>query len=252
MHINSYRKLVLLLQEENHRSRAARYRSAEALYDLLRLYHGLTENPYRPVQHATHSIYVHVPKTGGTSIARMIYDTTSKAAGSHRAAWEYRNYSRAWFDAYFTFAAVRHPLVRLHSAFYYLKAGGKNRKDRRWAENTLAPYDDFRSFVRALAREKFRRKIMRWIHFVPQSYFLCDERRMPIVDYVFPVERFETGMRKVCERLNLRYAPRHDNATPARRVCGGDFSEFAMRLCHEMYRQDYELLRYPIDPRDMA
>ena len=93
------------------------------------------------------SIFVHITKSAGTSVSRSLFGYMPY----HRTAIDYRViYGRKIFEKYFKFAFVRNPWDRLYSAFRYLKAGGWDEKDKVWAENNIAAYEDFTSFVRAM------------------------------------------------------------------------------------------------------
>ena len=67
---------------------------------------------------ATGVLFVHVPKTGGTSVARALYGTEG---GGHRTVREVRAaLGRQRADALFSFAVVRDPVGRAASAYRYL------------------------------------------------------------------------------------------------------------------------------------
>lgn len=246
MRITLYRQLCRHLQ--NSRTSNWDYSASAAIYACFCSIYRQKSSPYLPYHHKTHSIYVHVPKTGGNSVTKILYGEPSKNAGGHRAAWEYLNYSQSLYDQYLVFATVRHPLDRLHSAFCYLKTGGKNRRDKEWGTRVLASFKDFPSFIRGLENASFRNRVLKWIHFIPQSYFLCDAHGAPIVDTFVRIEDFEQGMQKVCRELEVPYFACHDNATPARKVRPEDYDEVAIKACYDIYRRDYELLHYPLRP----
>lgn len=244
MKITVYRQLCRRLQDNAAQDKTIKYKGLTALYSCARLYQRLVRNPYLPVHHRTRSVYVHVPKTGGNSVTNILYGARSRWAGSHRGAWEYLNYSPDWYQQYFVFATVRHPLIRMHSAFYFLKCGGMNARDKRWADHNLAQFDNFYDFMMALKDRPHRKHIMRFLHFFPQSYFLCDATGKPIVTQFVHTEDFEAGMQNVCEKLNIPYAPRHENATIRREIRPGDFDDEPANLCYEIYQRDYDLLGY--------
>ena len=67
------------------------------------------------------AVFVHIPKTGGVSISKALFD--SGTVGGHRPAQTYRLiYGAERYAQMFTFGFVREPLDRLASAFAYLKA----------------------------------------------------------------------------------------------------------------------------------
>ena len=68
----------------------------------------------------SHSIFVHIPKTGGTTVEQTFGITVS----CHATADQFRSVDLATWDVAHTFAVIRHPLERLISHYEYTKAGG--------------------------------------------------------------------------------------------------------------------------------
>src|SRR5690242_14850320 len=139
-------------------------------------------------------IFVHVPKTAGTSIARALL-------GSHTGHVPYFEYERAnprKFRSYFKFAFVRNPWDRLVSAYFFLQNGGLNEVDRAWAAQHLAAYPTFDMFVRqGLGIDS----IMRFPHFRPQSYYVADRRGKVMVDFLGRYENLVSDFAEVAGRL---------------------------------------------------
>jgi len=139
-------------------------------------------------------IFIHIPKTAGSSVARALFGGESRHA-------PYSDFQRAnphKFRRYFKFAFVRHPLDRLVSSFHFLRAGGMNEIDRRWAAETLSPFADFREFVVRWIDED---TIGSFVHFRPQAAFVADERGTLQVDFVGRFENLDEDFRTVAQRL---------------------------------------------------
>jgi len=198
--------------------------------------------------HARRAAFIHVPKTGGNSVRQIVFGGgPASILGGHGTARQLRAVDAEAFDAYFIFAVVRDPFDRLKSAFWYLKGGGMSRYDALWAKRNLGEFDTFAEFVRALgARPAFRARITRYLHFIPQVEFLCDQDGEIMVDHLLRMEDFDTDMKAVCDRLGLSYEPRHENvsAKPPASVDEGELR----RICGTVYRSDYDVLGYRLDP----
>lgn len=218
----------------------------DTLFRLSCRFQRIRKNPFCEPHHRTRSVYVHVPKTGGNSVTRMLYGVPSNRIGGHKAAWEYQAHSPEWFARYFVFATVRHPLTKLNSALRYLKSGGMNARDAAFARRHLADVDSLSDLLRAMEDGKRRHSLMRWVHFIPHSYFLCDANGTMLVENLVRMERFDEDMRLVCERLGLPFAPQRANVTPGenRTVFDRDTAE----ACRALYRRDYEILGYDLLP----
>ncbi len=88
----------------------------------------------------TKSIFIHVPKAAGTSIARSIY---GQSVG-HKKATDYIRVSRKTFKQYFSYGFVRNPWDRTVSAYHFAKQGGT--KYVQPIENKVYQSKKFRSF----------------------------------------------------------------------------------------------------------
>jgi hypothetical protein len=75
-------------------------------------------------------IFIHIPKTAGTSVARTLFGQGSR----HVPYFEYEKVNGRKFNRYFKFAFVRNSWDRLVSTYFFLKKGGLNDMDRLWAE----------------------------------------------------------------------------------------------------------------------
>jgi hypothetical protein len=187
-------------------------------------------------------IFIHVPKCAGVSVSKSLF---GGLAGGHRSIGRYQMiFRKREFDSYFKFAFVRNPWDRLLSAFLYLKGGGFNEVDRKWAEENLAAYSDFDSFVR---RWVTPRKIWSWVHFIPQTYFIGIDGA-PALDFIGHYENLAADFRFVATKLGIegRLTPANQNRSAAR-----DFRTFYTEetsdIVADVYRDDIKALGYCFD-----
>ena len=157
----------------------------------------------------TRSIFVHIPKAGGVSVAVSLY---GNRAGSHTSVSGYQLvFDAADFQRYFKFTFVRNPWDRLYSAYRFLSAGGMNELDRSWAEKNLAGVKDFEAFVLEVLP---RRSVQREIHLLPQVLFLRNSITRKIgVDFVGRFERFDEDFATVAQRLGKDVSLPHVNGS---------------------------------------
>jgi len=66
-------------------------------------------DPFHARHHRTRIVYIHIPKTGGNSVTKLIYDCPSMDRGGHACAHKFRDHSLRLFHKYFFFAFVRNP-----------------------------------------------------------------------------------------------------------------------------------------------
>ena len=79
------------------------------------------------------------------------------------------------YNKFFKFAFVRNPWDRLVSSYFYLKNGGMNKMDNDWALENIKQYETFQEFVLRWVNKK---NINSWIHFKPQNYWICDDKKI--------------------------------------------------------------------------
>jgi hypothetical protein len=139
-------------------------------------------------------IFIHVPKTAGSSIANVLF-------GSESGHVRYSDYQRAnpkKFESYFKFCFVRNPWDRLVSSFFFLRAGGMNDLDRAWAAENLAGCADFEDFVSNWLDPA---RAMSFPHFRPQSWYVADGEDRVRMDFVGRFETLARDFATVAARL---------------------------------------------------
>ncbi|KZZ40084.1 hypothetical protein A3758_09400 [Oleiphilus sp. HI0118] len=155
----------------------------------------------------TQSIFVHITKSAGTSVAKALYGELPY----HYTAQQYRViYGRKTFNAYYKFCFVRNPWDRLYSAFSYLKGGGWNDEDRLWANENLSKIESFDDFVMNWFSED---QLKSHIHFWPQSKFICDRHGKPIIDDLYYFETINEDFDTITKKLNINAQLAHTNAS---------------------------------------
>jgi hypothetical protein len=150
---------------------------------------------YEGWPNAHRAIFIHIPKTAGSSVAQALFGDSR-----HVPYFEYERINPRKFKRFFKFSFVRNPWDRLVSTFFFLKKGGMNEMDRRFAAENLAGYDNFAAFVEGWLNEK---NIWSWIHFKPQHYFICDAKLRVRMDFVGRSETIDADFRHILERLGV-------------------------------------------------
>ena len=166
------------------------------------------------ISHRHKFIFIHIPKTGGTSITKAlmpflgIKDLTGKDSHEdplyhHRTAQEIKKIvgEKIW-NSYFKFAVVRNPWDLMVSEFHYFK-------NTPYLKNIVPKYDEkiknystFRTFIEA--EEKNTEK--------PYLKYILDENGKNMVDYVATLENIDSDFEKIIQRIGLRGLKMiHDN-----------------------------------------
>ncbi|MGF1457377.1 MAG: sulfotransferase family 2 domain-containing protein [Alphaproteobacteria bacterium] len=187
-------------------------------------------------------IFVHVPKCAGTSITRQV-----TIAHWHRSAQYYRWADPALFERAYTFGFVRNPHDRFVSAFHYLTSEDASARDKRFAAGALGAFKDFRAFAAALDTKGVRDRALGWLHFLPQTYFLCDAAGRVLVDYVGRTERFADDIDAINGATTLALENQRHRHVP-REPFADFYTPATARLIADLYADDFERFGYPTDP----
>lgn len=191
-------------------------------------------------QDAAGALFVHIPKTAGVSVCRAVYDTDALFGHAPASGWQHFDPER--FERLLTFSLMREPADRFFSAFYYLRNGALTDKDNAFGRRVLGFFDTPDALLTAMARNPIlRARVMSWVHFTPQAWYLTDRAGRVIVDYIGRVERFDQSMADIAARLGRPYTPTHSNASQRPRVLC--LSPASRALLEQLYAEDFALYR---------
>lgn len=191
---------------------------------------------YAGAPDAHRCIFIHIPKTAGSSVAEALFDVPSR----HVPYTEYLRASPRKFRAYFKFTFVRNPWDRLVSTWFFLRRGGLNEPDRIWSEKNLNAYADFDSFVRKGLR---RPEILSWVHFRPQADFILSADGTVMVDFVGRYERLRDDFSIVARRLGVEAIVPARNASDHEHFSSYYTPELARTVAH-IYDRDVRAFGY--------
>lgn len=142
-------------------------------------------------RHLLGFIFVHINKTGGSSIERAL-----GAPFQHLTALELREHlgDRRWADR-FSFGFVRNPWDRVVSHYHYRVKTNQTRLGER-----TVPFDEW--VIRAYG-ERDPAYYDQPKMFMPQHEWLCDHEGRQIVDFVGRFERLREDFAEACRRIGV-------------------------------------------------
>ncbi|MBL3594272.1 sulfotransferase family 2 domain-containing protein [Rhodovulum sulfidophilum] len=200
-------------------------------------------DPWQPQVLDCRAIFIHVPKTAGSTIKAELY---GKPMEGHRRISEFQDFDPKRTAETFKFCFVRNPWDRALSAFSYLKQGkGVSRVDREFTAVHLDEIDNFAAFLAALERPAYRREVMRFIHFRPQIWWT----RLPgaaghSMDFVGRFERVEADMQIVRDRLGLPEQPLGNARSSSHGRYTEAYNSAERDLIAELYAEDVRIFGY--------
>jgi len=183
-----------------------------------------------PILHDLNSVFIHIPKTGGTSIEETLikdaefrdwkikddknwygnvespsnlYSTKYCYELDHSTLRYMKSNCKHYNNSYFKFAFVRNPYARLVSEYNHCKYGYSRfiRKKE---------FDSFEEFVYIL-KERFQfvlenEQKNHWLisHYLPQYKFTHNYQDKLLVDFIGKLENIEEDWNYINEKLNIK------------------------------------------------
>lgn len=159
---------------------------------LIKLYKGSKKTIFNSFEE-TKSVFIHIPKCAGISIGKSLYG--QELSWGHYTSKEVEKViGKLLFEKCYKFTFVRNPWDRTYSAYNFLKKGGLSPQDKKWSEKVLSKYATFEEFIlKGLNTEE----VISWIHFIPQSDYIYDERGELLVDFVGRFENIANDFEKI-------------------------------------------------------
>ena len=142
------------------------------------------------INHLNKWAYLHIPKTGGTSLSKILLDVEgSEESVNHGDLGNFGNVSD-----YYIFTIVRNPFTRIASAYQHNVRSGTTTNFKHFLEN-INPRDFW---------------------YFPQTYFL-NHNQTPtrFINHIGRYEDYEIDVRYILNKLNIKnISIPHDNRNP--------------------------------------
>ncbi len=210
------------------------------------------------ISHAKTFIFVHIPKTGGTSIARMLNKHGVMLQGKqnydsvyfkHATAAEIKRMMGDEYDRYFTFAFVRNPWDWVVSNYEYNR--GLHRPFVKGTEYAVCSKENTPGWARAM---DFPEWLDWWTGTLKPSQvgMLQDEHGEMLVDEVLKFESLGESYERLARRIGLESRGKalpHLERSPQREK---DYSVYydpqTTDLVKAHFGDDLRVLGYPDEP----
>ncbi len=195
--------------------------------------------PYRASVVRHKSIFIHIPKSAGTSILKAM----GGWSGDHCSYREFQRASPTRFERYYKFCFVRNPYDRLVSVYEYLKQGGNKGSDLVMQSEILSEYNTFDKFVNNYLDKDiiYRVNLLR-----PQYWFIYDEKNQLKVDFVAKFENIDNDYRMISAKIKARIKelPLVNVSVNKSKDYMKYYDENLKKKVQELYILDFKLLDY--------
>lgn len=187
------------------------------------------------------SIFIHIPKCAGVSVARTIF---GNLAGGHTTLEQYLSiFQPSLIVKYFKFTIVRNPWDRLVSAYFFLSNGGFGEKDQAWFKSELESFSGFDDFVENWVN---RKNIWKWNHFRPQYHYMLDKRGKVPLDFVGFFENINEDFKYIADRTGTNCTLPELNISRHSSYME-HYSEKTLNIVADVYAEDIKMLGYNFD-----
>jgi hypothetical protein len=202
------------------------------------------------ISHAHRCIFVHIPRTGGTSIEDVIWPTPRSVDDlwmgfistfqnpyhsgglQHLPAQKIRTLIGAeTFDTYFKFAIVRNPWDKAVSQYCYMR----RRPDLR-AFIGMEEQDDFKTYLRLIHATPH-------VQWEPQHTLIFNHKEKLLIDELGRYETFESDVTRIFAHLGIQTPISHTNRSE-RAPLEHYYDQEAIEIIAEMYKEDIRLFNY--------
>ena len=194
------------------------------------------QNPFTPQMIDKRILFVHIPKTGGSSVATALIGKPS----GHPYLFEFFNANPEYTREFFKFCVVRNPYDRLVSAYAHIaKRECTPLFKEIFKQLEIKTFEDL---IKCLDNNKKCRILTNYIvHFRTQNELI--EHSKVKMDRIFKFEEFNSIEAELNTRLNENIKIKKLNASP-RKEYNEYFNDHAIDVVSRIYKTDLEMFDY--------
>ena len=190
-------------------------------------------------------IYIHIPKTAGTSVEQFLRDNGKNGleyhgvrygrSMHHFTAFTLKKENTHIFDKYYKFTIVRNPYDRLLSEYYWTPIQGIGFK----SGQTKA---DFITYVSKVVNKQLFYDNIYNDHFIPQYLFVYDKKKL-LINELFKYEDLKWTIEYLKKKLNM------DNQFPylnlsTNSIVKTGWTDRQKERIYKIYKQDFIAFNY--------
>ncbi|NKB37202.1 MAG: hypothetical protein GKR93_08540 [Gammaproteobacteria bacterium] len=183
----------------------------------------------------TRSIFIHIPKTAGTSIAKALYGKDPR----HIPLDKFERKNPYKFQNYFKFTFVRNPLHRLASSYFYARSLLPD-IDIRHPIYFIEKYNSFDDFVLKGIDQSTKEH---YFFGLQTRYLLNRNSSMNSLDFIGKFENLESDFKVVSEKIGIAVKIGHEKQGEIKNY-DHLFTEKLRNKVKEIFAEDYRLLDY--------
>ena len=206
------------------------------------------------ISHKHKCIFVHIPKTAGTSIEQVIWKEDERIPenlchGSkinkyqtgglqHLTASQIRTeIGEDIFSQYYKFTVVRNPWDKAVSQYMYTKHKRKDLR-RKIGMNEATTFKEYLSLI-------LKKRHVQW---KKQTAFVYDSNKKLLVDKVIFFENLKEDIRLIFNQLKINHLPLpHTNKSIGRLHYSNYYDNESIKIIADFYQEDIEKFKYSFE-----
>lgn len=198
--------------------------------------------PYKPYMFKYKCLFIHIPKNAGSSVMSAFGDNGGRL---HLPWYVYRDANPFAYRKMKKFAIVRHPSLRLFSAYQYIAKGGNGKvKDLNLQKLVTENTSNFDEFVLNFLDPH---KVYQYELLKPQHTFICDELGSLQVDRLMRMESLTADWAD----FNAQYILNGNLHLPITNTSKSSLASRALsdevtKKIHQLYLPDFEIFNYKV------
>lgn len=195
------------------------------------------------VCHMRKIIFIHIPKTAGSSIEHLLRDegryeldfigVRNGRSTHHYMGIELKMILKDLYPKYYKFSFVRNPYDRLISEYFWCRIKDVGHKFNK-------TFDEFLDYVEDVIKNKKFFKPIENDHFIPQYSFLFFNNKL-LVNNIFKYEDIETVAPLIKKRLKIKTQLQHLNKSVKNEIT---LTQEQKDRIYNLYKIDFETFNY--------
>lgn len=194
-------------------------------------------NPFNKIMIDNQILFVHIPKTGGTSISTALF---GKDAG-HPYLYQFYFANKNYTKAFYKFCVVRNPYDRLVSTYFHFTTNTINPIIKKLWDNFKI--NSFEELVLKMEDPVFFIKLTSIIHFVPQHEMISYKDLQ--MDRIFKFENFDNVEQELNAHLKDTQISLKKLNSSKRTSYQDYYNPKTKAIVYKVYKRDFELFDYP-------
>ena len=188
------------------------------------------------INHEHKFVFIHIPKTGGSSIEYLFMpETIGKEGMCIHYAGKHSQLKDKRVTDYFTFSFVRNPFDRILSHYtFFIK------KSHISGHDTRGSFPEFVKYYCSSKRTGWQRN-----DFLPQFNYLSIDGETCDIDFVGKFENFQEDFNIVCDEIGMpRHQLPHYNSSDNHKHYTEYYDDETREIVAEKYAKDIEYFGY--------